>query len=78
MRKDFFAGITLDMTQGMVENTRAMLKTELFQTIRIISELLVINFEEHAVDDIEFGQVNSLESLASYAAYSFIQSQTRR
>ena len=72
-RKESFAGIAIDMTRAVVEETREMLKTEFFKTVGIISELLVVNFEEHAVDVIEYGRINSSESLASYAAYIFIQ-----
>ena len=72
-RKESFAGIAIDMTRAVVEETREMLKTEFFKTVGIISELLVVNFEEHAVDIIEYGRVNSSESLAPYAAYIFIQ-----
>ena len=63
------------MTRAVVEETRAVLETELIKTIGIISELLVVNFEEHALDVIEYGQVNSSESLTSYTAYSFIHTQ---
>ena len=41
----------------------------------IISELPVVNFKEHAVDIIEYGQIVSLESLTSYTVYSFTHDQ---
>ena len=54
LRKEAFAGIALDMTQAVVEETRTMLKTKFIKTIGIISELLIVYFEEHAVDGIEY------------------------
>ena len=53
-RKETFAGIALDMTRAVVEETREILKTEFFKTMGVISELLVVNFEEHMVDIIEY------------------------
>ena len=52
------------MIRAVVEATRAMLKIEFIKTTGIISELLVVYFEEHAVDVIEYEHVNSSESLA--------------
>ena len=67
-----FDGIALAMIRAVVEETRAMSKTELIKTIGIISELLIVYFEEHVVDVIEYEEATSSESLTSYAAYDFI------
>ena len=41
------------MTRAVVEETRTMLKTEFIKTIGLISELLIVYFEEHVIDVIE-------------------------
>ena len=64
------------MTQVMVEETREMSETKIFKTIGTLSELLVVNFEEHAADNIEYGQVNCLESLAPYVMYTSVHNQS--
>ena len=43
------------MTQVMVEETREMSETKIFKTIGTLSELLVVNFEDHVVDIVEYG-----------------------
>ena len=63
------------MTRAVVKETRAMLKTDFVKTIGIISELLIVCFEEHTVDVIEYKEATSSEFLASYAAYNFIHEQ---
>ena len=47
------------MTRVVGEETREIFNTGFFKTLGVILELLVVNFEEHAVDIIESGQVNS-------------------
>ena len=59
------------MIRAVVEATRAMLKIEFIKTTGIISEHLVLFFEEHKVDIIEHKQAACPEYLASYAPYSF-------
>ena len=49
-----------------------MLKIEFSKIIGIISELLVINFEEHTVDEVQYKVVNSLTSFDAYTTCSFI------
>ena len=47
----------------------------LIKTIVIILELLIVYFEEHVVDIIEYKEATSSESLASYVAYTFINNR---
>ena len=53
LKKEAFARIALDMIRAVVEEMRAMSKTEITKTIEMISELLIVYFEEHIIDVIE-------------------------
>ena len=74
-RKEIFTGISLDTTQAVVEKNQRDIGDQFFKKIGILSELLILNFEEHTVDIVEYGQVNISEILSSCTAYSFFYNQ---
>ena len=67
-KRDAFSKIAPVMTKVAAEETRTKIKESCFEATGYLVEELLIQYEEHATDDVVYESRKSLNDFASYAA----------
>ena len=71
-RKERFAGLAMDTTKTVIDQTEHLLQDAFLDAAKHIAELLVIQYEEHASEGVTYENSNVSDYLASISVFKFI------